>query len=277
MQNLIYLFRKFSFIFLFLFFEIIAFLLIFRRSNFQRVAILNSTNELTGGVYSAFSDVRGYFGLRKQNRLLVQENVQLRYLVEQSMRRFYESGKTSGDTSLQQAYKYIPCRVINNSVFNAKNYFTIDAGSRQGIHPDMGVISPGGIAGVVKGVSPNFSVCISVLTTDPVFKPSVQLKKTKDFGVLEWNGKSPRIAQVKTIPTHVDIQRGDTIETSGYSLFPEGVMVGVIYDFKINPDDGYFEIDVALSTQFQSLRDVYAVDNLYRKEQKALEDSLAIQ
>jgi len=273
MQNLIYLLRKFSFIFLFLFFEVIAFLLIFQRSNFQRVAILNSTNELTGQIYSTYANARDYFTLAKENELLVQENVRLRYLVEQSTRKYYQSQKLKGDTVLEQAYEYIPCRVINNSVFNAKNYFTIDAGSRYGIRQDMGIISPSGIAGVVKGVSPNFAVCISVLNTD--FPVSVQLRKTKDYGSLEWDGKSPRTALVKYIPTHVEVLPGDTVETSGFSfVFPEGIFVGTVKGLTINPDDGYYLITLQLATEFQSLRHVYAVDYLFEREQETLEDSL---
>lgn len=276
MQNVIYLLRKFSFIFLFLLFEAIAFALIFRRSYFQRVAILNSTNEITGRIYSGYSNTWSFIYLRKENDLLAKENARLMALVQSSQKRYYQSQTLKGDTVFEQQYEYIPCRVINNSVRNTKNYFTIDAGRRHGIRTDMAIVSPGGIAGVVKGVSDNFAVCISVLNPDlPV---SVQLRNSKYYGTLTWKGGSPRYATVSGISSHVPLEKGDTLESTGFShIFPEGIMAGVVNEFTIDPDDGSYVIRLELSTPFQALRHVFAVDYIFKKEQQALEDSLAVQ
>src|SRR5690606_20366802 len=127
----------------------------------------------------------------------------------------------------KQAFRYIPAKVINNSVDEASNFFTIDAGSEQGIRPDMGVISPNGIAGIIKGVSANFSVAISALNLKA--KISAQMRKSKDYGTLEWDGTSPLLGILRNIPTHIRIEKGDTVETSGFSsIFPEGILVGTV-------------------------------------------------
>jgi rod shape-determining protein MreC len=275
MRNLSFLLQKFGFILLFLLLQGVAFFLTLQRSNFQKVAFLNSTNELTGELYSYYGGFKEYFYLKRENQILAEENVRLYALIEQSRRDFAAQQKGI-DSSYQQVFTYTPCKVINNSLSKSQNYFTIDAGIRQGIHPGMGVISPSGIAGVVKGVSDNFAVCVSVLNIN--FPVSVQLKKTGDDGTLEWDGKSPVYSKIVGIPNHVDVKLGDTVETSGLKsrIFPEGIMVGYVAGYSINPDDGSYIILTRLSTSFTAIRQVYAIDYKYEKEQKQLEDSLSV-
>ena len=274
MRNLSLLLQKFGFILLFLLLEVVAFFLILQRTNFQKVAFLNSTNELTGKVYSYYGSFREYFYLKRENEILAEENLRLYALVEKSLRNFATQPKGT-DSSYKQVFTYTPCKVINNSLSKSQNYFTVDAGSAQGIHPGMGVISPSGIAGVVKGVSENFAVCMSVLNIN--FPVSVQMRKSKDAGSLAWDGSSPVFSKVIGVPNHVNIQRGDTVETSSNSsIFPEGILVGFVAGYTINPDDGSYIILMRLSTSFTSMRQVYAIDYLFHREQKQLEDSLAV-
>jgi len=269
MQNLFKLLGKFGFVLLFVFLEAIAFFLIVRRSNYHRVVFTNVTSEITGLFYDWYANTSDYFKLREENELLAEENARLRAEVLYSKSRYYDCDK---NTPIQ-AFNYIPCKVINNSTRNARNFFTIDAGKIHGIKPDMGVISPNGIAGVVCQVSERFAVCISVLNIS--FPVPVQLRKSKDYGSLEWDAVSPIYSTVKYIPTHVEIVPGDTLETSAYSsIFPEGIEVGIVESYTINPDDGYYIIKVRLSTRFTALQHVYVVDYLFRNEQKALEDSV---
>ncbi|MCX7743082.1 MAG: rod shape-determining protein MreC [Flavobacteriales bacterium] len=271
MQNLFKLIGKFGFVLLFILLEAIAFILVVRRSNYHRVIFSEATSEITGNFFKLYSNTRDYFKLRAENELLAEENARLRAEVQYSKSRFYTTN-LEGINPIQ-AYTYIPCKVINNSTRYARNFFTIDAGKMHGIKPDMGVISPNGIAGVVRQVSDRFAVCISVLNTS--FPVSVQLRKSKDYGSLEWDAVSPLYSTVKYIPTHVAIEPGDTLETSAYSsIYPEGIDVGVIESFTINPDDGYYIIKVRLTTRFTALRQVYAVDYHFRKEQDAIEDSI---
>ncbi len=127
MRNLSALLQKFGFILLFLLLEMVAFLFILRRTNFQKVAFLNSTNEVTGSIYSFYGGFREYFYLKKENEILAEENLRLHALVESSWRNFAAMPKGI-DSAYQQVFTYTPCRVINNSVNESQNYFTIDAG-----------------------------------------------------------------------------------------------------------------------------------------------------
>ena len=78
----------------------------------------------------------------------------------------------------------------------------------------------------------------------------------------------------KLIGTYVDIEKGDTLVTSGFSaVFPEGIMIGTISNFDLNEGNNFYNIEVQLSTDFLSLNHVYVISNLYKEEQSNLEKS----
>ena len=74
--------------------------------------------------------------------------------------------------------------VINNSVTGFNNFLTIDKGLADGVRPRMGVLAPDGMVGIVRVVTKNYSLVLSVLNQQS--KISVALKKTGHFGSLIW-------------------------------------------------------------------------------------------
>ncbi len=271
MQNLIFLLKKFSYIFVFLVLQFIAGYWIIKSHNYQKVFAVDAANEVAGTLYGAYDGVHSYLGLKFDNKILSDENALLRSMIE-SYR--LENDTFPLDTNFylyKTPISYLPCKVVNNSVIQVKNYFTVNKGANEGVVEGMGVVSPSGIAGVIVSVSPNYAVGMSVLNAN--FSASVRLKKTKETGSLEWPmNYSPKVAKVIDIPSYVKIQVGDTVETSGYSgLFPEGTLVGTIKGFEINPDDGYYLIDIHLSTDFHALQHVYLIDNKSKTEKDSLE------
>ena len=78
-------------------------------------------------------------------------------------------------------------------------------------------------------------------------------------GILTWEGFDYRKATISDLPTHIPLNIGDTIITNSYSnVFPEGVNIGTISKFKKN-DDGFYDIDIMLFEDFNSLKYVYVV------------------
>lgn len=272
MQNLIFLLKKYSFILVFLLLEFIAGFWIIKTHNYQKVLAVDVASDITGGMFSVYDGVYDYFGLKKDNAELSAENAKLRSIIE-SYNHLNDTVPLDTNFYLYNTtIAYIPCKVVNNSVIKFKNFFTVNKGEADGIKEGMGVVSPSGIAGVIIDVSKNYAIAMSVLNAN--FSASVRLKKTKETGSLEWPAYySPRNAAVIDIPSYVKIEIGDTVETSGYSgLFPEGTMVGTIKKFEINPDDGYYLIDINLSTDFHALQHVYLIDNHAKAEKDSLEN-----
>jgi len=148
---------------------------------------------------------------------------------------------------------------------------TIHAGRNDGVRPDMAVISPSGVVGVTYSVSNNYCVAVSLLNEQ--FKLSAKIKKNGYFGSLKWDPGKYRYAMLTEIPTHVNIELGDTVITSGYSsIFPEGYMVGTIDEIVLPPGSNFYEISVLLAVDFKSLDYVYLVDNRNKLELNGLKE-----
>lgn len=265
-----YLQRHHAFI-LFLILEIVAFVLIFSNNDFQRSMYLNSANRISGTIYSRYSSVVDYFHLSTVNRELSEENSRLRQELT-----FYKSETTVTDTLMLKqftdsaAYSFIPARVINNSVTRQHNYITLDKGTRDGVQPDMGIVTASGAAGVIIHASESFSTAISLLNLR--WNVSAKLKRNNYFGSLAWDGKDYRYALLNEIPFHVDLLKGDTIVTSGFSsIFPEGMKLGVVEDFKKEGGDNFYYIKVRLSVDFKSLSYVEIIRNIHKREIEELE------
>ena len=163
-------------------------------------------------------------------------------------------------------------KIVNNSVNRQKNFFTLNKGSRQGISIDMGVISPEGVAGIIVACSENYSLAMSLINID--FRLSSRIKSNGYFGSLTWDGRDYRYAILNDIPQHVNVQIGDTIETTSYSaIFPEAMMVGQVSDIRRSGSD-FYRITVRLSTDFRRLTYVDIINNNSREEQIILEDEI---
>ena len=89
---------------------------------------------------------------------------------------------------------------------------------------------------------------------------------------MSWNGRNARFANLDELPRHVEFEKGDTIVTSGYSaIFPSGIIVGKVVNFKKQHDDNFYSLEVELATDFQALNNVRIIKNYRQAEQKNTE------
>ncbi len=175
--------------------------------------------------------------------------------------------------TLRPQYEFITARSIKNSISSANNWLIINRGSVDGIQPDMAVVSPEGVVGIVRHVSTNFSLVMSVLHQQA--KISVALPQQKNaFGSLTWDGGDPTMMTLRYIPQHFVVKDNEPVVTSGYSLmFPQGHPVGHVKGIpKPDPENPYFlEIKVSLSQDMATIRDVSVIRNLFQVELDSLQ------
>ena len=271
MRNLIRFINTYSFFFLFLFFEVIAFYLLLSNNHFQQAAFLNATNSVTAGLQEDYSSLTDYLNLKEVNQNLSRENSRLRSTLQNSFQKLYGPNYLINDTLYKRQYLYTEAKVINNSTNKQNNYLTLNVGSLNGIQKGMGVLAPNGIAGVVKQVSKHYAAVVSLLHSNA--KVSVKLKNSSYFGSMQWDGKHYQEGLLKDIPNHVELQVGDTILTSGYSAtFPADIAVATILSFEKIPGENFYEIKVKFLTDFKNLSFVHVVKNIRKTEQEELED-----
>ena len=93
-------------------------------------------------------------------------------------------------------------------------------------------------------------------------------------GILKWNGFNYKTATISDLPIHIPLNIGDTIITNSYSkIYPEGINIGTITNFKKN-DDGFYTVDVGLFQDFNCLKYAYVVHSKETKEQLELENTI---
>ena len=259
--------------------EIVSFVLIYRNNVYQRNVMLSSANAITGRLLSVSGAVFYYFDLQKvnqeiheRNSLLEMEVIRLREQMNIKTNDTISFGRVYLNDSVLKSnrYHFIPASVVNNSVNKPHNYITIDKGKNDGIRPDMGVISPQGIVGIVTNVNNSFSVVMSMLNMKS--RMSCKIRHTNFTGSLSWKGGDVKYAYLDHIATHATFQVGDSIESSGYSdAFPPGILVGTIESYTRQTDDNFYSLKVRLASDFQSLHLLSVIDNRLQKEQKEVE------
>lgn len=213
-----------------------------------------------------------YFSLAKTNKQLASENNELLSQIQGSFLKTDQQVFNFRDTLYQRHFSYINARVINNSVTNRNNYITLNKGRKHGVKPDMGIITSQGVIGIVREVSQNFSTAISLLHSDSQI--SARIKKNNHLGTLIWEGYDYRKATMLYIPTHIDLEVGDTIVTSGFSqIFPSEILLGTIADFEIRRGDNFYTLEVDLAADFNRIDYVNIVNNIFKEELESLENA----
>jgi rod shape-determining protein MreC len=266
MYNILRFIGRYHFFFLFLLLEIISFALIFTFNYYPQAIYFRVATSINGKARQITSSVADFYKLKTTNRELAIENSILRTSLPSSFLAIDTNVFWHNDTLYHQRYRYITAHVIGNSISKRNNYIMIDKGKQNGVDIDMGVIGPMGVVGIVVAVSDHFASVMPILHSATMI--SVKIKKNNELTSVVWKGGNPFKASLINLPGQVNISKGDSVVTSGYSLiFPEGILIGTIDKFHLNTDDNYYDADILLSTRFSSLTYVYVVQNILKDEQ----------
>ncbi len=119
-----------------------------------------------------------------------------------------------------QGADIIGSQVGPNAVLNS---LLINKGAKDGVTPNTPILTPDGVVGRVRQVSPHFSTVL--LITDPNSSIPVRGRHSRTNGVL--CGQGPRTALlVKHVPQNSPLYESEVLVTSGLAgLFPEGLPV----------------------------------------------------
>jgi rod shape-determining protein MreC len=273
MRNLILLFLKYGSFFLFIALELFSFYLIVQYNEPQREIYVSSVNNFTGFLDARVESTRRYFQLEAINDSLALENAALRTRLDHLLDHLSEPEKDSllQDSSFDALYKFLPAKVVNNSVTRTNNFMTIDKGSRDGIRPHMGVITGNGVAGIVRSVSTRYALVMSLLHQNIRIPAAIQ--GSGYFGPIAWNGRNTELVSMEDVPKHAVIAVGDTVTTSGYSrLFPPGLPIGLIDTFWLEDGSNFYQIRIKTFADLSRLSYVYVVDNKSQSEVNSLEE-----
>ncbi len=240
-------------------------------NSFQKATFINSTNNVTAGLYTRVNEFNSYLSLREVNDSLARENAVLRNQLKSSFFVDTVSKRLVIDSVYKQQYQTILAKVIDNSINRRNNYLTINMGSNAGITKGLGVISNDGVVGKVTLVSEHYAVVQSLLHKETII--SAMLADSKDPGSFKWGDDlDPHTGLLYDVSNNARPKLGGWVVTSDLSLFPAGVRIGRISNLHSTKGGGFFlNMDVKLSVDFSKLQYVYVVYNKFALEQMGLE------
>ena len=278
--------RIFKFI-LFIVLEVVAVVLILNNSIVQQYKLMEGVRSFSYFFWKKSNDIKNYSHLKDLNYKLIQEN---HLLLEQNEilknHIIRENGieklsditniisKNLGDSAVAN-FEFILAKVVKNTRNTQHNYLIVDKGYKQGITEDMGVITPTGVVGIVRGVGSNYSYIYSFLNTKQTI--SAKIGNSEVYGSLRWDGKSTNKARLTEIPLNVEITEVDIVYTSGNSsFFPSGIPIGVAGDYNVSSGTSK-DVNVTLFQDYRNLDYVIVVKSKDRNQIDSLSNIVPTQ
>ena len=151
-------------------------------------------------------------------------------------------------------YKIVPARVI--AIGTAQTFswtVTLDAGSRDGLRPDMTVLNGDGLVGRVKTVGP--STATVLLAVDPESSVGVRLESTMEVGFTTGHGAHHDL-DLQLLDGQSTVERGDRLVTFGSQgdmPYVPGVPVGSVVSVTGTPGSQTRSAVVSPYVDFTSL------------------------
>lgn len=271
MGNLLEFLVRYKYWLVFLMLEAVSLVVMFRFNSYQGSVFLTSANAVSGAYYSAVSGITSYLNLKSVNRQLSSDNVRLQQRINQLEN---ELNALIADSlplaGLEASNNLIDAEVVNSTLHRNANLLTINRGTADGVHPEMGVVCSAGVVGIVALASDHYSIVMPLINVNSHI--SCRLKDSEYFGTMQWEHGDAMISYVTDIPRHANVECGETVETNGFSdIFPAGLPIGEVVDFTSSSDGLDYLLRVKLYVDFSTLRDVSVIADYVNEERKLLE------
>jgi rod shape-determining protein MreC len=211
------------------------------------------------GVSSLWTNYIDLRHVREQNQDLEKTVGRLRLEQAALLEDAREGQRLQALLGFQEKYIYttVAAQAYGSSGSDRSHVFYIDKGSREGLKPDMAVITADGIVGKVRDV---FSHTAQVLAVnDSSSGAGVILEATRIRGILRGDAVG-RLEVVGILSDH-RIQPGEKVLTAGGDLiFPRGLPVGVVEKVVPDPErDSFIDIIVKPAAHLERLDEVLVI------------------
>lgn len=127
-------------------------------------------------------------------------------------------------------YNPINAMVISRNPSNWNEQVEIDKGSRDGVKPDMAVITAGGLIGRITSTGAKSSTVELLTSNDTRNRVSAMVQgKNNAYGIINGYDSDTDLLELKQLPYDMKFSKGQKIVTSGLGgKFPAGIFVGTI-------------------------------------------------
>jgi len=154
----------------------------------------------------------------------------------------------------------ILAEVIMRSPITWYSSFILDKGTKDGITPNMVVVTSEGLVGIIVEVGHNWSKVQTLL--DSTFAASSMILRTRDIGILKGREEliSKNLAELFYISKDSDVGVNDVVITSGMGdVLPKGILIGKVFSVSTDEQDLTKKIYVKPMVDFDNIEYVFIV------------------
>jgi rod shape-determining protein MreC len=194
-----------------------------------------SAHAIGTGLHNGWSDYIDLGHVRQQNADLRAQLTRLRIEQAAIAEDALEGRRLQTLLAFRQQYvvSTVAAQVIGSSGSEQSRILTIDKGWRDGLKPDMAVITPDGIVGKLRDVFPTTSQVLEI--NDLTSGAGVILANTRIRAILR--GTATGRAQIGNLTADSRIKPGEPVITSGGDqIYPRGLPVGTVESIAPDPD-----------------------------------------
>lgn len=211
------------------------------------------------GVEYIWSDYFNLRDVRRQNQELQQTISRLQLEQAALLEDARQGQRLQAELGFQEKYIYstVAAQAIGSSGSAQSHVFYIDKGTKEGLKPDMAVITPDGVVGKVRDVFPHTSQVLAV--NDQSSGAGVILETTRIRGILRGNVDGQLM--VVGILADERIKPGERVLTAGGDMiFPRGLPVGVVDKVVRDPErDAFIDVMVTPAAHLDRLDEVLVI------------------
>ena len=238
--------------------------------------VLHGSGTGLRGMWSNYLDLRH---VRQQNQELKEQVSRLQLEQAGLLEDARQGQRLQALLAFKEHYIYstVPAQVIGTSGTDQSRILYIDKGAKDGLKPDMAVITPDGIVGKLKDVFAHTSQVLVI--SDQTSGAGVLLESTRLRGVLRGNALGqPQI--INMLPDE-RVKPGERVITSGGDqIYPRGLPVGVVD--QVVPDTSnppYMDIVIKPAANLGHLEELLVItqasDQMPQTEKQDLAQSAA--
>jgi len=233
------------------------------------------THAVGSGAGHAWSDYIDLRHVRQQNKELQQQLARMRIEEAAISEDALEGRRLQAMLGFRESYvgSTVAAEVIGASGSEQTHMLTIDKGSRDGLRPDMAVITQNGVVGKLRDVFPATSEVLEI--NDPSSGAGVLLASTRIRAILR--GTLTGRVQIGNLTADSRIQPGEQVLTSGGDqVYPRGLPVGVVESIAADPDhQPYTAIRVRPAVDLDRVEEVLVITGTQAELTPAAQQDLA--
>ncbi len=225
---------------------------------------------IAGGIQWANDVWNGYVnlrGTRDENERLKQEIAGLRLESSRQSEDIGQARRLQTLLGFRQQYvaKTLAAQIIGAGGTEQSHIIYIDKGSRDGIAPDMPVITPEGVAGKVLEVFPASSQVL--LLNDQSSGVGAILEESRLQGVVHGSANGELL--LDKVMADETVKVGERVLTSGGDrIFPKGLLIGTIASATVQKDV-FLHVRVKPVSRLGQLEEVLVVTEIKQEQVQA--------